>query len=123
MNPGRFFIPNMAMNPMMMRNAYMAPRSAGLLSRITGGLRSFNWSKLLNGANKTLNVMNQTIPLIRQTKPMIGNVKSMLQLAKAFRSETNNNYSINRGTTPNRQYSNKGNNNGNHDEDYPTFFI
>lgn len=87
MNPGRFFIPNIGMGPIV-RNSYSIPRNIGFFSRIGGGLKTFNWSKLLNGANKTLNVMNQTIPLIRQTKPMINNMKSMIQLARAFGSET-----------------------------------
>lgn len=91
MNPGRYFIPNMALSPMIIRNGYAATREMGLLSRLTQGLRSFNWNRLLSGANKTLNVMNQTIPLVRQAKPMISNVKNMLNLAKAFRSETSNN--------------------------------
>ena len=116
MNPSRFFMPNMVTNPMMMRNAYMMPRNIGLLGRITNGIRSFNWNKLLTGANKTLNVMNQTIPLIRQTKPMINNVKSMVNLAKAFRSETNNSHNY---KTNNRIDNNKSNKT----DEYPTFFV
>ena len=87
MNPGRMMMPNMAFAPIMRAQA-MAPGGMGLFGRIGSGLRSFNWSGLLSGANKTLNVVNQTIPLIKQAKPMVGNVKSMLRLAKAFGSET-----------------------------------
>ena len=90
MNPGRFFMPNMMANPMMIRNGFVTNSGIGLLERLSRGVRYFNWGRLLNGANKTLNVMNQTIPLIRQAKPMVGNVKNMLNLAKAFRNETNN---------------------------------
>ena len=111
MNPGRYFMPNMAgmgmrAAPMMgsvMGNApVMAAggRGVGLFGRIGSALRSFNFSGLLSGANKTLNVVNQTIPLIRQAKPMVNNMKSMFKLAKAFGSETvskreNNNNSVN----------------------------
>ena len=93
MNPGRYFMPNMAgmgmrAAPMMgsvMGNApVMAAggRGVGLFGRIGSALRSFNFSGLLSGANKTLNVVNQTIPLIRQAKPMVNNMKSMFKLAK-----------------------------------------
>ena len=122
MNPSRFFIPNMMVNPAMVRSTYMMPKNMGLLSRITGGIRSFNWSKLLSGANKTLNVMNQTIPLIKQTKPMIGNVKSMLQLAKAFRSETGNKHYMSDKITSTRKINNNDSSNDSNN-DYPTFFI
>ena len=94
MNPGRYFMPNMGMRfmmPMSMPNNYLMPGRTGLISRITQGIRSFNWGGLLSGANKTLNVVNQTIPLIKQARPMFGNMRSMLQLARAFKSETNNN--------------------------------
>ena len=124
MNPSRFFMPNMALDNMMMRNAYMMPRNIGLFSRLANGFRSFNWTKLLNGANKTLNVMNQTIPLIRQTRPMINNVKSMLQLAKAFRNETGSN--INKKNIS-HNYINKSSstNHNSHiiNNEYPTFFV
>lgn len=106
MNPGRFYMPGYMgmtngsiMSPMMrmanssmspiMRMANSAPRSMGLFSRITNGIRSINWSGLLNGANKTLNVVNQAIPLVRQAGPMVNNMKSMMRIAKAFGSETN----------------------------------
>ena len=114
MNQGRFFMPNMAINPMMIRNPNTLPNSIGMLQRITNSIRSFNWSKLLNGANKTLNVMNQAIPLIRQTKPIISNVRSMVNIAKAFKNETNNHYNHNK-------INNKTNTNI--EDEYPTFFV
>ena len=102
----------------------MMPRNIGLFTRLTNGMRSFNWSRLLSGANKTLNVMNQTIPLIRQTKPMVNNMKSILKLAKAFRSETNNNHKINNiDNTNNNNHINNDIKEINHTNDYPTFFI
>ena len=90
MNPGRFFLPNMThqFTPFM-RGAYLqgAP-NLGLFGRITNSIRRFNWSGLLNGANKTLNVVNQTIPLVRQAGPMFSNMKNMFKIAKAFGNET-----------------------------------
>ena len=125
MNPGRFFMPNMAMNPIMMRNAYGISRNVGIFDRMLQGIRSFNWSRLLNGANKTLNVMNQTIPLIKQAGPMVNNVKSMVKLARAFGSETTKNNKF--------DHSNKRANNDNViksiqkkeviDNNYPNFFV
>ena len=92
MNPGNFFIPRMVTNfgPMMATNYLPSRGNIGLFSKITGSLRSFNWSNLLNGANKTLNVVNQTIPLVRQAGPMFNNMKSMMRIAKVFGSETQN---------------------------------
>ena len=90
MNPGRFFLPNMThqFTPFM-RGAYLqgAP-NLGLFGRIANSIRRFNWSGLLNGANKTLNVVNQTIPLMRQAGPMVSNMKNMFKIAKAFGNET-----------------------------------
>ncbi len=133
MNPGRMMMPNMAFAPMMRAQA-MAPGGMGLFGRIGSGLRSFNWSGLLSGANKTLNVVNQTIPLIKQAKPMVGNVKSMLRLAKAFGSETisrngNNNNSRrtnnikkeNKNITTNTVKKESNDNFSN--DSYPNFFI
>lgn len=133
MNPGRMMMPNMAFAPMMRAQA-MAPGGMGLFGRIGSGLRSFNWSGLLSGANKTLNVVNQTIPLIKQAKPMVGNVKSMLRLAKAFGSETisrngNNNNSRrtnnikkeNKNITTNTVRKESNDNFSN--DSYPNFFI
>lgn len=133
MNPGRMMMPNMAFAPMMRAQA-MAPGGMGLFGRIGSGLRSFNWSGLLSGANKTLNVVNQTIPLIKQAKPMVGNVKSMLRLAKAFGSETisRNGNNNNSRRTNNIKKENKNittntvkkESNGNFSNDsYPNFFI
>ena len=130
MNPQRYFMTNMAMNPMMIRNGYGMARGTGLIRKIMQGFRSFNWSGLLNGANKTLNVMNQTIPLIKEAKPMVGNVRNMIKLAKAFGSETNKQHSVSRinqtqykkqkivKNTNQQETSNHGIGN-----DYPTFFV
>ena len=120
MNPGRYFMPNMAINPMIMRNSYGFTRNAGLFTKIMHGIRSFNWSGLLNGANKTLNVMNQTIPLIKQSWPMFNNIKNMLRLAKAFRNETDQtNYTNNKEIIS----ENKKIIYNYHDDDFPKFFV
>lgn len=107
MNPGRFYMPNIYMNQI--------PRESAILGGLAKGIRSFNWGKLLTGANKTLNVMNQTIPLIKQAKPMVNNVRSILKLAKVFNSEIadnkNNSINISKKTST---VDNKAN--------YPTFF-
>ena len=133
MNPGRMMMPNMAFAPMMRAQA-MAPGGMGLFGRIGSGLRSFNWSGLLSGANNTLNVVNQTIPLIKQAKPMVGNVKSMLRLAKAFGSETisrnGSNNNSRRTNNINKENKNittntvkKESNDNFSNDSYPNFFI
>lgn len=133
MNPGRMMMPNMAFAPIMRAQA-MAPGGMGLFGRIGSGLRSFNWSGLLSGANKTLNVVNQTIPLIKQAKPMVGNVKSMLRLAKAFGSETisrnGSNNNSRRTNNINKENKNittntikKESNDNFSNDSYPNFFI
>lgn len=133
MNPGRMMMPNMAFAPIMRAQA-MAPGGMGLFGRIGSGLRSFNWSGLLSGANKTLNVINQTIPLIKQAKPMVGNVKSMLRLAKAFGSETisrnGSNNNSRRTNNINKENKNittntvkKESNDNFSNDSYPNFFI
>ena len=126
MNPGRYFIPNMGMgpitrmgpgfgmNPMISTNGFTFRNN--LFSRIANGIKNFNWSGLLNGANKTLNVVNQTIPLVRQTKPMVNNVKNMINLTKAFRKETNSNRTIKNENLITKKEVIDNNN-------YPNFFI
>ena len=133
MNPGRMMMPNMAFAPIMRAQA-MAPGGMGLFGRIGSGLRSFNWSGLLSGANKTLNVVNQTIPLIKKAKPMVGNDKSMLRLAKAFGSETisrnGSNNNSRRTNNINKENKNittntvkKESNDNFSNDSYPNFFI
>ena len=96
MNPERFYVPyymgmrNLPISNSMLANTNSIPRSMGLFSKITNGIRSVNWSGFLTNANKTLDVVNQAIPLVRQAGPMVNNMKSMLRIAKAFGSETNN---------------------------------
>lgn len=137
MNPGRFYLPRMGMNVgPMIGTSYLPTRGGfGLFSRIANSFRGFNWSGLLNGANKTLNVVNQTIPLVRQAGPMFNNMKSMLKIARAFGTETKNEYSksnVNKKTLNNnikdvKIDSNLENNNTKEKEvlsdNYPNFFV
>ena len=96
MNPGRFFIPgNIGIGNIPFSSPNVGPisatiRNAGLFSRISNGVRSFNWSGLLTNANKTLNVVNQAIPLVRQAGPMVSNMRNMLKIARVFGNETSN---------------------------------
>ena len=123
MNPGRYFIPNMNVNPAMIRSGYGITRSTGFLERMIRGIRTFDWGKLLNGANKTLNVMNQTIPLVRQAKPMVGNVKSMIKLARAFGSETVNKQSRNTNHNLHMEQNVQKKEINDDNTNYPNFFI
>ncbi len=88
MDPRRYFIPNMSINPNMLRNGYGLTRNSNFFNRILSRIRSFNWDKLLTGTSKTLNVVNQAIPVVKQAKPMVGNVKKIIKLTKAFGAET-----------------------------------
>ena len=135
MNPGRFYIPTMgnSLGPVM--SASFLPSRGGFFGRITNSLRGFNWSSLLNGANKTLNVVNQTIPLVRQAGPMFNNMKSMLRIARAFGSETtNNNSNIRKNNISSNNVLNKNSDNilvdktsvikkETSNNNYPNFFV
>ena len=53
MNQSRYFIPyNNMLNSGFISSNYMVPRGIGLFGRIGNTLRNFNWSGLLNNANK-----------------------------------------------------------------------
>ena len=72
-----------------------AAKGAGLIRSLgngIAGLRSINWSGLINGTSKTLGVINQTIPLVKQVGPVMNNMKSMLRVASAFKDETDRSY-------------------------------
>ena len=135
MNPNRFFLPNMNIqfSPFIGTNYLARGSNFGLIDRITNSIRRFNWSGLLNGANKSLNVVNQTIPLVRQAGPMVSNMKNMFKIAKAFGNETTNKFSKNgsvRSSTNNslfQETSSKSSKNNQKkevtDDNYPNFFI
>ena len=121
MNSGNFFMPNVGtqippffQNASLIGNGSFIPKRVGLLGRTLGGIKSFNWSGLLNGANKTLNVVNQTIPLVRQAGPMFNNMKSMMKLAKAFGTETFSQRKNNKNTRSNFNNKVDINNSKNH---------
>ncbi len=102
---GPFMMPNMGYGNMLRAVPPMAPsmpvRTGGGLRALLGlapggaarggifsGLRSFNWSGLLNNASKALGVVNQAIPVVKQVGPMMNNMKSMLKIASVFKDET-----------------------------------
>lgn len=130
MNPGRFFLPNFStqFSPFMGTRYLPGVNRVGFLSRITSSIKRFNWSGLLNGANKTLNVVNQTIPLVRQAGPMVSNMKNMFRIAKAFGNETTRSSHTNVvNSITNENYANNENKNiqtkENSNNNYPNFFI
>ena len=130
MNPGRFFLPNFStqISPLVRGGYLPSATRLGLFSNITNYIKRFNWSGLLNGANKTLNVVNQTIPLVRQAGPMVNNMKNMFKIAKAFGNETAKTKLSNiNNKLPNNKISNESNSSVNNkeisDTNYPNFFI
>ena len=99
-----FFFPRYLSTPNIINSA-MIPATSNLtrmslfsrLGNALHGIKSFNWSGLINNTSKTLGIINQTIPLVRQVGPMFGNMRSMIRLASVFKDETdtnpvNNNY-------------------------------
>ena len=51
------------------------------------GYKKFNFSKLLDGAQKTLNIINQAIPIIYQIKPLYENTKTALKVMNAIKED------------------------------------
>mgnify|MGYP002620193064 CR=1 FL=1 len=124
-----FFIPNYSLTPNIIRSGMMpnlinTTRSTALTSRlgnIFSGIKTFNWSGLINNTSKTLGIINQTIPLVKQVGPMVGNMKSMIKLASVFKDETDIKPSH---TTNNYNNINKEEiNTTNTYTESPTFFI
>ena len=54
------------------------------------GLRSINWSNILNNTQKTLNVINQAIPVYYQVKPIYQNARTMFHMVNALKDDNNN---------------------------------
>ena len=100
-------------------------RNINLFSRIKNGIKTINWTGLINNTSKTLGIINQTIPMVKQVGPVMNNMKSMLKLASVFKDETDKPKPIN----TNRNISNNNNTKAstptnNNQKDYsPTFFI
>ena len=81
------------------------------------GLRSINWSNLLNNTQKTLNVINQAIPVYYQVKPIWGNAKTMFRMMGALKSNNDNTDNIN------NQLTNATNIEKNTNSNEPVFFL
>ena len=92
------------------------------LGNVFQGIKTFNWSGLINNTSKTLGIINQSIPLVKQVSPMVGNIKSMIKLASVFKDETDSypNQQHN-NLNPNKKEESLKDNNINYDS--PTFFI
>ncbi len=60
------------------------------LSSLWSGIKSYNWSGLINNTSKTLGIINQSIPIVKQVKPVMNNVRSMMKIASVFKDETDN---------------------------------
>ena len=132
MNSGRFFLPNASVHfSPFMRTSYL-PNGGGMgfFGKLATSIKRFNWSGLLNGANKTLNVVNQSIPLVRQAGPMVNNMKNMFKIARAFGNETTTKRNVN-STSNNRNHQYNHTNNSTMiiekkevtNNNYPNFFV
>ena len=109
-------------NPMYYNNFFpyqntLQTGGNGILKKGLGflGLRSVNWSNLLNNTQKTLNVINQAIPVYYQVKPIWGNAKTMFRMVNALKDDNNGNSNSN----TNNNISNEKNTNQNR----PVFFL
>ena len=79
-------------NPMYYNNFYPYQNtSSNLLKKglSFAGLKSINWSNILNNTQKTLNVINQAIPVYYQVKPIWGNAKTMFRMINAMKDDDN----------------------------------
>ena len=107
-------------NPMYYNNFFPYQNTFGgnngLLKKGLGfaGLRSINWSNLLNNTQKTLNVINQAIPVYYQVKPIWGNAKTMFRMIGALKDERNTN---------DTQIVNDSNSEKNTNPNGPVFFL
>ena len=127
-----FFIPRYYGLQNMMRSSMIPATNTiartslfGRLGNVLEGIKSFNWSNLINNTSKTLGIINQTIPLVRQVGPMVGNMKSMIKLASVFKDETDTspNQNLNNNINNNEQKEKESQINNNFNSDSPTFFI
>lgn len=129
------FVPNYYQAPINaglngLRGATSMGAKGGLFSRLFG-LKSVNWSGILNNTSKTLGVINQAVPLVKQVGPMFNNMKSMLKVASIFKDETDSTYSKNSNNDKKSNDSNVSSNEKTNIEkekirtnnNYPNFFI
>ena len=127
---------NLLLNNTRGLSSNMLTKKTNILSRLgssISGIKTVNWSGLINNTSKTLGIINQTIPLVRQVGPVVTNMKSMLKVASLFKDETNintNNHKTN--STPQKilNQEQKTTNtttittkNKNNTDESPTFFI
>ena len=49
----------------------------------------YNWSNLLNGAQKTLSFVNQAIPVFYQLKPLYENAKTAFKVVNIIKNDNN----------------------------------
>ena len=64
-----------------------AASRGGLLARLFGGARGFNFSNFLGTTQRTLGVINQAIPVFYQIKPIWNNAKTMFRVMGALRDD------------------------------------
>ena len=86
--------------------------------------RGFNFSSILNGAQRALGLFNQALPLIKEAAPMMRNARTMFRVMNEFKkidspSNKNSDNTILSGSSDNYINSNQKSvfNNGG-----PTFF-
>lgn len=51
--------------------------------------RNFNFSSILNGAQKALGLFNQALPLIKEVTPMMKNARTMFRVMNEFKKMDN----------------------------------
>lgn len=74
-------------------NPYFIPASSNLgFSSLFG--RGFNFSSILNGAQRALGLFNQALPLIKEAAPIMKNAKTMFRVMNEFKKIDASNNSI-----------------------------
>ncbi len=115
----RYYMPYLMRNAMIPATTRASSNLFGRLGNVFQGIKSFNWTGLINNTSKTLGIINQSIPLVRQVGPMMGNMRSMIKLASIFKDETDPKPNTNNINNNNIKKESQINNN----YDSPSFFI
>ena len=115
----RYYMPYLMRNAMIPATTRASSTLFGRLGNVFQGIKSFNWTGLINNTSKTLGIINQSIPLVRQVGPMMGNMRSMIKLASIFKDETDPKPNTNNINNNNIKKESQINNN----YDSPSFFI
>lgn len=71
----------------MFNNSYYPYNNYGSTMGALSGLKRFNWSSFLDGAQRTLGVINQAIPLFYQIKPLYENAKTAFKVVNAIKED------------------------------------